>query len=261
MEIDLSPATIAAQLATRWLGRPCNVEPVVDSTNTALADQARRGGTHGTVLVADSQTRGRGRHAHSWHSPAGLNLYFSLLLRPGWSPRANPPISLAAGIALAEVAAVHLPDPPHLKWPNDLLYRERKLAGILVEGALQDDGFDYVIVGIGLNVNQLDFPASLSATAGSLRQMSGQELPRAELLASLLNRLEKWLDTLNQGDPRPVLTAWLRFAPWIGTPIRVKMGAKEIAGTALGLTDEGALRIRDASGGECVVHTGEVLDI
>lgn len=257
MDRTLTPAAVESRLTTRWLGRPLQVEAQVDSTNSRLHELARRGAAAGLVLVADSQTSGRGRQQRQWHSPPGTNLYFSVLLRPDWPVGATPPLSLAAGVALAEAMGPLLPAPPVLKWPNDLLFQGRKLAGILVEAQTDRQAVRHAIVGIGVNVNQDSFPEELAERAGSLRTVSGQTHDRAEVLARLLGALESWIERL-QTRPAEVLETWQRYAPWLGRPIVVTMGQNTLAGTALGLAPDGTLRMRDAGGREQTILSGDV---
>lgn len=257
MDRELTPAAVESRLTTRWLGRPLQVEAQVDSTNSRLHELARRGAAAGLVLVADSQTSGRGRQQRQWHSPPGTNLYFSVLLRPDWPAGATPPLSLAAGVALAEAIGPLLPAPPVLKWPNDLLFQGRKLAGILVEAQTDRQAVRHAIVGIGVNVNQESFPEELAERAGSLRSASGQAHDRAEVLARLLGALETWIERL-QIRPHEVLETWQSYAPWLGRPIVVTMGQSTLAGTALGLAPDGTLRMRDAGGREQTILSGDV---
>lgn len=257
MSADLLPDVVLPRLATKWLGRPYVYEREVDSTNTRVAQLARDGGVHGTVMVADAQTCGRGRLRRQWHSPAGLNLYFSVLLRPGWKARNAPPLSLAAGVALAEAVEPWTQGPPELKWPNDLLAEGRKLAGILVEAVLDRETVQHVVLGVGLNVNQRQFPTLLAESAASLSLTSGRQLHRGEVLVAVLARLELWLDRLQQQGPQPVLDGWRRYAPWMGQLLKVQNGANELVGTALGLEPHGALRVRDDRGREHSVLSGD----
>lgn len=257
MADDLTPEAVAARLTTRWLGRPVQCEREVDSTNTRLHELARQGAAAGLVIAADTQTSGRGRQQRQWHSPPGRNLYFSVLLRPAWKTSETPPLSLAAGVALAEAVRPLLPARPTLKWPNDLLFEGRKLAGILVEAQADRQAVRHVVVGIGLNVNQQAFPGDLAERAGSLRSVSGQPWDRADVLARVLQSLELWLDTL-RSSPSVVLEVWQSYAPWVGGPVAVSNGASSVRGVALGLSAEGALRVRDAEGREHLLLSGDV---
>lgn len=255
MPAQATPELLSPPLATGWLGRQYTYAAVAGSTNTLAHQLAADGGAHGAVVVADAQTRGRGRLHRNWHSPPGVNLYLSVLLRPDWDAHRGPPISLAAGVALAEAVEEILGRPPQLKWPNDLLHGERKLAGILVEAAAQQQ-MRYVVIGLGLNVNQTQFPSELEDTATSLCLAAGRTFDRAEVLSVVLARWEIWIDKLSR-QPDAVVPRWLDFAPWLGRRIRVRQSRSEIAGTAISLTSGGALRLRDDAGVEHQILAGD----
>src|SRR5512143_243102 len=161
---------------------------VTDSTNRVAMEMAENGAKHGTVVVADAQTAGRGRMGRRWVSPAAKNLYVSLLLRPPVPTVDAPRLALVAGVALADaVEAVGVP--ASLKWPNDLYCGGRKAAGILAEMASDPDGVRHVVIGVGINVNMVktDFPPDLRGTATSLRIRAGRAYRRVDVLARLLD--------------------------------------------------------------------------
>ncbi|MBM4002069.1 MAG: biotin--[acetyl-CoA-carboxylase] ligase [Planctomycetes bacterium] len=244
-------------LRTEWLGRNYETRSEVDSTNSLAARLGEAGAAHGLVVSAESQTKGRGRMRRVWHSPAGMNLYFSILLRPQWDLQACPPLSIAAGVAIAEAVA-QFAATPELKWPNDVLCNGRKLAGVLVEATAQQRQIRQVVLGIGVNVNQSDFPAELEQRATSLYLMrGGAHLDRAAVLARLLQRLEFWIDQLALQHGGSVIERWTEFAPWLGTAVRVTHGNTTIAGTAIALESNGALRLRNEQGEEQLVHCGD----
>ena len=258
MPNDLTLEAIRPQLTTRWLGRSYLYEAELGSTNSRLEAMAGQDAEHGTVLVADRQTVGRGREQRSWHSPPGLNLYLSVLLRPDWSVGAARPVSLAAGIALAEAIQPLLPGAPVLKWPNDLLYEGRKLAGILVEASLHRESIRHMIVGIGINVNQQQFPEPLTDLASSLSLAAGRMFDRGEVLALVLARLEHWFDSLDRDGAAPTIARWQDYATWIGQPVSVRNGDAEVHGMALGLDARGALIVRDEQGRQQTILSGDL---
>lgn len=155
----------------------------VSSTNDELRALAEKGTTEGLILIADEQTAGRGRRGAAWLSPKGENLAFSVLLRPTESKALWHRLSLAAGLAVAEALEAYVPV-AEIKWPNDVRVSGKKIAGILVEA-----GVDFVIIGIGINVNSTGFPEELAAT--SLREELGEETDRAEVLRGVVNRLSR----------------------------------------------------------------------
>lgn len=259
MAADLFADAIQPRLSTHWLGRDYRFLSLTDSTNSDAIAIAKDGAPHGAVVVADHQTDGRGRLTRSWHSPAGENLYFSVVLRPPWKPSDPRPVSLAAGVALAEALAPRLQTPLLLKWPNDVLVGGKKLAGILVEGSIQGGAVDYVIVGIGLNVNTAEFPPELATIAESLGRLCGQELDRGEVLAAVLNSLEPWLETLAEQGPEPIVAAWTKHAASLGEPVRVTEHGREYAGVMQGVDPDGALVLVGDDGKPQRIMSGDML--
>jgi BirA family biotin operon repressor/biotin-[acetyl-CoA-carboxylase] ligase len=188
---DLDAARIEAELDRFGvtIGRPAFVADVTASTNDDARQAAARGAPHGAVFLAEAQTRGRGRSGHSWHSPAGENLYLSVLLRPNIPPMSLPPLTLAIGVCVARVVdeALGAEVTARIKWPNDVYVGEDKLAGILVEASLRGSSIDAVVAGIGINVHTLVFPDDLRAT--SLRLLGARLLDRSVLAARLLGEI------------------------------------------------------------------------
>ncbi len=207
------------------------------STNDEAAAWARAGAPHGAVVIADAQTRGRGRLGRVWHSPPGAALYFSAILRPPLPPMKVPPLTLAAGVAVAETVA-RFDVAPTLKWPNDVLIEGKKLAGILTESATQGARLEHVIVGIGVNLRVEEFPAGLNAT--SLHRY--REVARDEFVDVLCERLESAYERFLSGEIAP---AWKSFADCWGKTLKLSSGE---AGIAEDLEADGALRLRTPKG-------------
>ncbi len=175
------------------------------STNDTARELARAGAAHGTVVVADAQTRGRGTKGRSWHSPRGLGLYASFILRWDGPDGFRAPFSLlplAAGLAAADAVRDAAGLEARLKWPNDLVHGRKKLGGILTEAVFAAGRPGFAVVGVGLNVNhgEADFPGGIRETATSIRLATGHESDREALLASLCLGLERWYNPLVQGD-------------------------------------------------------------
>ncbi len=240
------------------VGEPLRRLASCASTNDEAAAWARAGAPHGATVVADAQTRGRGRLGRAWHSPPGANLYSSTVLRPPIPPRRAPPITLAAAVAVAEaIAAEGLA--PELKWPNDALVDGRKVAGILTEMTATVEAVAFVVVGIGVNLNQRDFPDELAARATSLARELGRAVDRDAFAARLYARLGEWYDRFIAGGPAPVAAAWKRHARLFGRTVTVDNGRERITGVAEDLDHEGALIVR--RGADAVrVFAGEVID-
>lgn len=227
--------------------------PVTGSTNSDAMAAARQGAPPGSVFFADEQQAGRGRGHHAWHSAAGEGLYVSVLLRPELSPAWLPLVPLAAGLAAA--AAIH--DVTgldiDLRWPNDLLLGPRKTGGILVEAQSESNAVAFIVIGIGINIHQREFPPGLATPATSLDlelgHVFGQRVNRHSLLARLLKSLEREALGLLEPAARASIPARVAAAStWLlGRQVEVH-GPQAYAGTTEGLDEHGFLLVRTANG-------------
>jgi BirA family biotin operon repressor/biotin-[acetyl-CoA-carboxylase] ligase len=258
----LVPARVAAALTTTWLGRDYEWHASCASTSDLAAARARAGSPAGLVVAADAQTAGRGRLGRSWHSPAGESLYLSILLRPARPASEIPPLTLVAGAAVSD-ALVPLGVTPRLKWPNDVQLVgtdgvRRKLCGILTEMATAGARVEHVVVGIGVNVNGLDFPPELGGRATSLRAALGRPVDRTALLAALLAAFERRYAAYDVTGPAAAAAAFEAYAA-LPDRCRVNAGGAPLEGVALGVDPDGALRLRDDAGHIHRVISGELL--
>lgn len=253
------------------------------STNSEAMRLGREGAPEGTVVIAGSQSAGRGRLGRSWHSPPGENLYLSIVLRPSCAPSEAPLLTLVAGVALVEAASVVLgraasPSSKEavarLKWPNDLLLGRRgeplkKAGGILTEMACAGGRADLVVVGIGCNVNTLSFPPGIPGTslraALAFDAAPGATEPSAELSVeavevALLERLAVQYERFLALGAAPILRAFEGYAAYLGdrTPLTVRSGELVLVGTAEGIDRDGALLLRTADGALQRVVAGEL---
>jgi BirA family biotin operon repressor/biotin-[acetyl-CoA-carboxylase] ligase len=226
----------------------------VASTNDRLKELARAGAPEGTAVLAESQSGGRGRHGRSWDSPAG-NLYASVLLRPrpGF---AVPVLPLAAGVALAE-ALDGFGVRAGLKWPNDLLVGERKLGGVLAESSSATTAFEWVVIGIGINVCAPLAP-ELRESATSMAVL-GHAARVEEVAGAVLARLGVWYHRLESAGASAVLAEWRsRSVPWWGERVEAWFGGAQVSGRAAGLDDEGGLILEMDDGSSTTLRSGEV---
>ena len=255
----LSADVVGARLTTAWLGRAWRHLARVGSSNDEAAAWARapEPAPHGAVVVADQQDAGRGRLGRKWHSPPGESLYLSAVLRPPLPPHRVPPLTLAAGVAVAE-ALVAFDVVPALKWPNDVQLDGRKVAGILTEMSADLDRVHHLVVGIGVNLNGRAFPDELAAIATSVALARGADVARAEFAAMLCARLEHWIDVFVADGAAAVVVAWKQHARFFGTRVRVTAGRDRLEGVAEDLDDDGALRLRLDDGSTTRVVAGEV---
>ncbi|MCG8416372.1 MAG: biotin--[acetyl-CoA-carboxylase] ligase [Proteobacteria bacterium] len=248
----------------RWLGHPRIELEVCNSTNDEAAERAARGANHGTVVIARAQRKGRGRKARSWYSPPGENLYLSCVLRPTIDSALVPPITLAAGVAVARTVN-STGASASLKWPNDVVADGRKLAGILTEMNSRGQGVDHVILGIGVNLDSGEFPAELADSAVSLGQL-GVSVERGEFLARLLDELEIWLDRFLAGGVSAIADPWLELAGLGGVsspshgraPHRPRVRVGSVEGRVAGIDGGGFLLIEDEKGHTHRIIAGDV---
>jgi BirA family transcriptional regulator, biotin operon repressor / biotin---[acetyl-CoA-carboxylase] ligase len=233
--------------------------PEVDSTQRVARDLARQGAPEGTVVIAERQTAGRGRLGRTWHSPPGLNLYCSVLLRPPLPPAAVPQIALVTGAAVAAAVLDETGVRPALKWPNDVQLAGRKIAGILTEMESEMERVHHVIVGIGVNLNAPpgSFPRELRDKASSVLAITGRRVERAAFVGRLLAALEARYGRFLSSGFSTVRAEWESFSCLTGVEVRIADPAGELAGRVLGLDDDGALRLATA-GGEVRIVAGEV---
>ena len=223
----------------------------IGSTNNEAMSSASAGAPEGSVFVAEEQTAGRGRGAHQWDSAASAGIYCSVVLRPALPPAEALILSLAAGLAVrAAVQQIDSRVMPDLKWPNDLLIEGKKFCGILTEMNAEATRVRYIVVGIGINVNQAGFPADLRETATSLRLASGTEWSRVDLCAALLKSLDReYRDLLQKPDAREsILKRFQEQSSSVrGRQVRVEENGG-FEGVTEGLDPRGFLRVRAAEG-------------
>ena len=252
---------IAARLAGARLGRPVVALEEVESTNDEAWARARSGAPEGLVLVAERQSRGRGRAGNTWFSPPYVGVWSSVLLRPRLPVARLSLLSLAAGLAGAR-AAESVGAAVGLKWPNDLVATDgsgKKAGGVLVESR-QEDGRAAVVVGVGVNANALDedFPPPLQGRATSLARLAGCLVSREDFLVALVRALGDAYEMLEQAREAELLEEWRQRAVIFGRPVRVRGGGAEIHGVARDLVEDGSLLVRLDSGVELSVRAGEL---
>ena len=236
------------------LGRPLILKALTGSTNDDARSLASGGAGHGTAVLADAQTAGRGRLGRTWESPAGENLYLSIVWRAGLDAIDPPLLALGAGLAVSEALDVFTPTPTAVKWPNDVRYRGRKLAGLLAEAIYRGSRASAVVLGLGVNVRGTVFPDPIGAIATSLRIVRGEDIGRAVVLKVLLERLDATLGQLCAEGFGAVRQRLIDRCESIGTQVSVG----KVTGVGVDLDATGALLIRDDSGTIHPVRAGEI---
>lgn len=219
-----------------------------DSTNAQAKSQIRNGAPEGTVIVAEEQTAGKGRMGRSWSGDRGKNLTFSVILAPPVPIGNIGIISLMAAVAVAD-ALETIGINGETKWPNDILLKDRKVCGILSEVVMSDHAAPFVVVGIGLNVNQMRFPADIAERAISLSLFKQKPFDRTDLFAVILTALNTWYEVLRRQEFGKILVRWKQLSTMLGSEISLSEDGTVIHAIALDIADDGAL----------IIHTGSAV--
>lgn len=243
---DLMSRSTPAQV----IGRDIRVFLETTSTNDVVEKLARDGVAEGVVVFAESQTKGRGRLGRKWISPPKKGLWFSVLLRPHLRPMEATQITIAAATALSRAIQERANIRPEIKWPNDILIRGRKVAGILTELSAELDMIKHVILGIGVDVNlsASEFPTDLRRIATSLKIESGHAVARADLAAAILRELDRDYQRLSAGRFEEVADEWEAQCATLGQNVAIRVGDRLVQGRAESLDSDGALLLRTQHG-------------
>jgi BirA family transcriptional regulator, biotin operon repressor / biotin---[acetyl-CoA-carboxylase] ligase len=227
----------------------------IDSTNRAAADLARWNVAAGTVVIADSQSEGRGRNSHSWYSPPGVNLYFTVILYPSAARLHYLPFLIGLGIADAlEPLGIEC----DLKWPNDVMCNGKKISGVLIQTAIEENRLQFALAGIGINVNVQSFPAELEPVATSVVQQIGHDTDREDLLVSVLWQLELLYGKLMEMTWEELTDAYQRKSSFFqGCDVFIEQQGKIVSGRTAGVDRLGGL-IVETTGGSEVFYAGEI---
>jgi len=233
-----------------------------DSTNRVAMELGYAGEPEGTVVMAEEQSAGRGRSGRTWHSERGTGLYFTVLLRPRLSPAQAPLLTMLAGISAHTAITAQTGLAPELKWPNDLMLNGKKLGGILTEMHAEPNAVRFVIVGVGINVNQERFPTELAGVATSIRKETGRISYRLELLVRLLTQFESDYNRFLHEGPGFVVERFESVSSFArGRRVRVDTGAETYSGTTAGLSPEGLLLVARDNGPVVTVIAGDVSEV
>ncbi len=255
----LLPVLVQSGLQTKILGKEIIYQESVESTMDIAFRLGMEGAKEGTLICAETQTKGRGRMGRSWSSPKEKGIYFSLILRPKASPTDTAKLTLLTAVALCEAVTKETGLKPVIKWPNDVLINNRKLAGILTELSAEMDRVRFVIIGIGVNANT---PLNLlPANATSIKNELGQPVSRIKLLQEILGSLENWYEIFKVEGFNPVVKKWKQLSVTLGKRVRVVDSGGTIEGVAMDLDQYGGLIIRDDSGMKIIKMAGDVVQV
>jgi BirA family transcriptional regulator, biotin operon repressor / biotin---[acetyl-CoA-carboxylase] ligase len=233
----------------------------IDSTNRVAFELGHAGEPEGAVVLAEEQTAGRGRTGHSWHSERAAGIYVTMLLRPKLAPVQAPLLTMMAGLSAHTAVEAVTGLVVDLKWPNDLMIRGKKAGGILTEMHADPGAIRFVVVGIGLNVNQERFPGELANIATSLRQETGKPQSRLELLVRLLREFETDYNRFVQEGVASVVKRFAVLSSYAhGKRVRITNGTESFLGTTVGLGPEGLLQVERDDGRVVTVIAGDVAE-
>lgn len=256
----LDEAALLSKLASGTFGNRLRILEKTESTQNEAAAWAKEGVPEGAVVLAEEQTGGRGRQRHVWHSPAGKGVWMSIVLRPRIPLPYTPHLTLLGAVAMFRAMTKLTSAPLGIKWPNDILADGKKVAGILLESAAEDERLLYVIAGIGISVNldEADFPQELQKRATSLKAVTGQEVDRASLVAACLQELEQLYRLYEEEGFAPIGTLWEAQSITLGRQVTIQTPQGPLQGIAEGLDESGALLLRDKTGTVQKVFSGDV---
>ncbi len=247
-------------LQTNLIGQRFIYREAVESTNELAKELARQGAQDGTVVIAEEQTGGKGRLGRNWYSPPGQGIWFSIILRPPIAPVDIPKITIVCAVAVAKTIKDFTGVSAGIKWPNDILINNRKVAGILIEMNAETDKVNYLIVGIGINVN-LDLktiPPGLTGIITSLEEQKGGPVTRVGLLAELLNSLDVLYREFIEGNFTPILSVWKEMSVTLNRWVRIDSLNKIDEGIAFDIDNGGALLIMKKDGSMKRILSGEI---
>jgi BirA family biotin operon repressor/biotin-[acetyl-CoA-carboxylase] ligase len=236
------PYEIQRNLTTEYIGREIHHYSEVDSTNNVAKELAEKGSPEGTIIIAESQRSGKGRRGKKWLSPQG-GVWMTIILRPDVQPSQAPFLTLLTGVAVAETLKKECNLDVGIKWPNDILIGNKKVCGILTEASARGEELDYIVVGIGidLNVDVDDFPPGLREGATSLQQELEKEVSGVKLVQNFLVNFEKLYNDFKKGQANQILNKWRRLSTTIGSTVEVRKKGRTVRGEAVGITKDGVL--------------------
>jgi BirA family transcriptional regulator, biotin operon repressor / biotin---[acetyl-CoA-carboxylase] ligase len=261
---ELSPDEILGdRLKTDAFGRNHYTLLEIDSTNRFAKKLARDGAPEGTLVYAEAQSGGRGRWGRTWHSPAGMGLWFSIVLRPKTRPASDHLLTLLGAVSVATALERTVGVRFCLQWPNDVMFGERKIAGVLTETARNEGGISHAVVGVGLNVNQTpsDFPPELSGKAASVSMAAGRPVDRFRLLPELLLQMEADYRSAQRIGYRSILERWAAYSNLIDRKIALQVNGAVEQGWVKGFHANGDLILFSEDGAKKRFSDGHVLEV
>jgi BirA family biotin operon repressor/biotin-[acetyl-CoA-carboxylase] ligase len=257
--MDYNIQLLEKKLLGKTIGHKLYYYQEIGSTNDEAFRLAGAGAREGTVIIANSQTKGKGRLQRIWHSPSEANIYTSIILRPNFAPNLATQIPIMAGVAVAEILEGYCIGKVTLKWPNDVHLNGKKICGILSQAKTTVNSIAFVVLGIGINVNisHEQFTPDIRDIATSLAIEGGRDFFRQELIISLYENLTKWYKKLKRNGFDEIKEKWLSMTPMISCNIQVMFQDEVIRGRALDIAEDGSLIILNAKDEKIKISAGD----
>ncbi|SDJ67808.1 biotin--[acetyl-CoA-carboxylase] ligase [Sediminibacillus albus] len=257
----LSKNTLQWGLQTSWLGRNIVHYPEISSTQKIGHQLALEGAAEGTVIIADQQTEGKGRMGRKWHSAKNEGIWMSIILRPQIIPQLAPQITLMTAVILAKAIETVTEVSPAIKWPNDIFINNRKTAGILTEMQAEQDEIQYIVLGIGINVNQSrdNLPEDIQKIATSIKQESGKQWRLVPLIQEIFIQFEQKYETFLQKGFTDIKEEWEMYGYKIGEQVRISSNKLTYPAKLIGLETDGALKVQKQDGSTESIYSAEIL--
>ena len=259
----LIPQEIQRGLSTNYIGKEIYYFPELKSTNIMAKEKALHrveGIDEGTLIITERQSAGKGRLGREWFSPVG-GIWLSIILYPQLSPSYISRITLMTAVAVVKAIKICTQIESQIKWPNDILINEKKVCGILTEMSAELDIINWVVVGIGINVNidHQDFPEDIQKNTISLKEILGKKVLRVKLVQTFLQEFEKYYESLKRREFSSILKEWKLYSHTLGKKIRVDMGERIITGEATDINEEGALILKKGDGKLVEIISGTII--
>jgi BirA family biotin operon repressor/biotin-[acetyl-CoA-carboxylase] ligase len=255
----ISAEEVRSLLTTVWVGSEISYFSVIDSTNTRAKRMAEEGASHGTLVLADEQTGGRGRRGRSWKTPPKSAIAMSLIVRPDLLPEKASMMTLLMGMAVASACKEMVTKPVSIKWPNDVVIDGKKICGILTEMSAEMEEIHYLVIGTGINVNVKEFPEEIRETATSLALEEGHEINRAEVICKTMKYFEQYYDNfMEHGDLSGLMEQYNELLVNRDSHVRVLEPKNAYNGIARGINERGELLVEREDGTVVCVYAGEV---
>lgn len=255
----MTESELKTRMGESWLGKNLEYHDMIDSTNIRAKKLAEEGAEDGTLVIADIQSAGRGRRGRGWDAPGGVGIWMSLLLRPSIAPSSASMLTLVAALAVAKGIQEAAGLKPEIKWPNDIVIAGKKVCGILTEMSAELEGIHYVVIGIGINVNIIDFPEELKERATSLYLQSGEQVNRGQVIAAVMQAFEVYYENfLETGNLSGLLCEYEERLANKNQEVRVLAASDSYEGICLGIDKTGELLVKRKD--ETIQHvvSGEV---